>query len=348
MRRSLALVLAALTLAACSPDFAPASKVEKLRVLAIQAEPPEIDPAGIQTAALTSLVLRADDVPTPSRVTSVLHVACLPNPGNLSRPSPCVGLSQLADAIDFIRAAAPASCGPVPRPLPVFAGVEACRGGVCGPAALSGGGALPDAAITVEPTYWASLPPAAPERILGVQAVDLAFAVDATPDELAAPAGGLCANADLVTNLADLWGAREHVLSIKRVVIHGPDSPDAPNRNPAVAGILAGSTALLDPAAATTLAPGVFELAPVLPAGSAGAPEVYTKRDAAGAPLETAPEDWVYSWFSNAGELKDLNTRGSDTDRWTLVGQGPAKVVVVVRDLRGGTAWAVRDVMVAP
>jgi hypothetical protein len=201
--------------------------------------------------------------------------------------------------------------------------------------------------LTVEPDYLTSLAPGAPERILGVQGVVLAFAVDATPDELAAPAGG-CADADLLTNLAALWGQREHVLSIKRVPIHGPDSLDAPNRNPAVAGILAGATSLLDPAAATTLAPGVLELAPVLPAGPEGRPETYTKRDSVGAAIETVPEEWVYSWFSNAGELKDLNTRGSETDRWTLAGPGLAKVVVVVRDLRGGTAWAVRDVVAAP
>ena len=41
-----------------------------------------------------------------------------------------------------------------------------------------------------------------------------------------------------------------------------------------------------------------------------------------------------------------MRTRGSETERWTLTGAGVAQVVVVVRDLRGGTAWAVRDVVV--
>ena len=111
-------------------------------------------------------------------------------------------------------------------------------------------------------------------------------------------------------------------------------------------GILAGATPL-DPAAATSLAPGEHRLAPSLPAGPTGEPQVYTRRDASGAGIETVAEEWVYSWFSTAGELEDLHTRGSETDRWT-VGRGPARVAVVVRDLRGGTAWAVRDVVAGP
>jgi hypothetical protein len=59
------------------------------------------------------------------------------------------------------------------------------------------------------------------------------------------------------------------VLVQKRIVIRGPDSPDAPNQNPAVEGILAGAT-ILDPAAPTTLPPGELQLAPILPAGPAG------------------------------------------------------------------------------
>lgn len=113
-------------------------------------------------------------------------------------------------------------------------------------------------------------------------------------------------------------------------------------------GILAGAVTL-DPLAATTVAAGIVELAPVAAPGPAGAPEVYTKRDASGAGLETGPEQWVYSWFSTAGELEDLHTRSATApDRWTVWSSGPAKLVVVVRDLRGGTGWAVRDAILVP
>jgi len=130
-------------------------------------------------------------------------------------------------------------------------------------------------------------------------------------------------------------------------VIRGPDAlAGERNHNPAVTGILAGGVAL-DPDAATTFAPGETQLAPELPAGPGGQPEIYTRLDAAGAPVETVAEEWVFSWFATAGDLEDLHTRGADTERWTFDGaRGPVRVVVVVRDLRGGVGWAVRDVVV--
>ena len=351
-----AFVLATLlALAACSPTFDPASRVEKLRVLAVRAEPPELDPAGVETAALQSLVVRADFAAQPARTTTVVHLACIPAPGQVA-PSPCVMMASLADPAEVLAAAAPASCappaapGPGEAPPPVFAGVEACVDGACGPAALSGGGALPPAAVRVPSGYsFDALPASSPERILGTQIVVLALARDATPDELAAGAGGACPQADLLTRLAALWRTREHVLSTKRVPIRGPLAPDAPNRNPSVDGILAGAIPL-DPVGATTVAPGDVALAPILPAGAAGEPETYTKLDAAGQPIETAQEEWVYSWFSTLGDLDELHTRGAATEKWTVGGAAGtrAKVAVVARDLRGGTAWALRDVVVGP
>ncbi len=352
MRRSI-LVLAALAIAACSPEFDPASRIEKLRVLAIRAEPPEIDPT--ESSALTSLVLRADGAEA-ERTTTVVHLACIPDPREPARASPCTAFALLRDPAAAVADLARRSCdaGGVPegfRWAPVvLVGIEQCAAASCGPVASGDAAAYPPR-LGVPPAFdfpeaVAGAPPP-PERILGVQAVVLAFALDATPDELVAGAGTACPAGDVASNLAALWAAREHVLSTKRVAIRGPDSPDAPNRNPAVDGILAGATSL-DPAAPTPLAAGELELAPILPAGPAGEPELYTTRDASGAAIETGPEEWVYSWFSTAGELDDLHSRGAATDRWTVTSAGPAKVVVVVRDLRGGTAWAVRDVVVGP
>jgi hypothetical protein len=49
------------------------------------------------------------------------------------------------------------------------------------------------------------------------------------------------------------------------------------------------------------------------------------------------------------GDLDELHTRGAETDRWSSgFVRGPVRLAVVVRDLRGGTAWAVRDVVVRP
>jgi hypothetical protein len=339
-------VAAALAAAACSPEFEAASRIEKLRVLAVQAEPPELDPAG--AATLTTLVLRADFATAPARTTTVVHLACVPVPGD-PRPTPCVELANLLDPAAAIGDGARAACagtgvGSTPWPAVTLAGIEACVGTRCGPAS-SGEAALLPPRLTVPAGF--TFPPTGPERILGVQTVDLAFALDATPDELVAGVGTACPAADVAANLARLWAGREHVLATKRVVIGGPDAPAGErNHNPAVDGILAGGSPL-DPAAATTITGGVADLSPELPAGPAGEPEVYTKRDAAGAPLETVPEDWVSSWFATAGDLDELHTHGVDPDRWTFESvHGPVRLVVVVRDLRGGTAWAVRDVEV--
>lgn len=353
MRRSIVLA-AALGLAACSPEFDPASKIEKLRVLALRAEPPELDPAGVQTAALTSLVLRADDAAGARRTTTVVHLACVPVPGSPD-PTFCVMLANLRDPAVAIAAGARDACaaraavdpGVASSTWPAvdLAGFEVCQDGVCAPASV-GGTPLQPARLAVPPGL--AFPAAGPERILGVQAVVLAFAVDATPDELVAGVGTACPAGDVAGNLAALWASREHVLSTKRVTIRGPDATDAPNRNPAVAGIVAGAVPL-DPLAATTVTAGIVELAPLPAPGAAGSPEVYTKRDASGAAIETGPEQWVYSWFSTAGELEDLHTRSAtDPDKWTVWSSGPAKLVVVVRDLRGGTGWAVRDAILVP
>ncbi len=364
MNRSL-VVAAALALAACSPEFDPASRIEKLRVLAIRAEPPELDPAGLQTATLTSLVLRADFDAEPARTTTVVHLACLPLPG-VDAPSSCVLLAGLKDPAAFLAQFAPASCaggggggggGGLGMDLvpPVLAGVEVCAGGVCGPATLSGGAALPLPTVSVPARYFLDPPPEADATLLanqqrlGTQAVVLAFALDATPDELAAGSGGPCPEADAVTRLAELWSTREHVLSTKRVQIRGPQALDPANRNPAIAGITAGAATLDDPAILTTVAPGETWVAPLEAAGPEGIPETYRKLDANGDVIELAAEEWVYSWFSTAGELEELHTRGAETNRWSALARGTrAKIVVVVRDLRGGTGWAVRDVVFGP
>jgi len=354
MNRNLALAAAALATLACSPDFDPASKIDKLRVLAIQAEPPEIfppgDPSVAHTAALTSLVLRAEDFdPAAVHTTTVVYLACVPTPG-VPAPSPCVMLETLRDPTAMIGQAAAATCaGDTGASGIAFVGVEVCEGGTCGPA-VAGGTPLPSPELAVTTRVsrgFDALLPGAPERILGVQAEVLAFALDATPDELVADAGTTCPIGDIAARLSELWPAREHVLATKRVVIRGPEAVDAPNQNPAIDAMVAGVTTL-DPVAVTTIAGGAIPLRPDFDAARC---ETYTKLDAAGVPIETVREDWVFSWFSTAGEMDELHTHGATTDEWRVSGEPagtPALVAAVVRDLRGGTAWTVHRVRVTP
>jgi hypothetical protein len=364
MNRASTLPLALLAAAACSPDFDPASQVEKLRVLAVQAEPPEIAPppasgapAAPDRAALTSFVLRADFAADPGRETTVVYLACVPAPGD-STPSPCVLFAQLSDPAGVLAAAAGAACTAPPpgQPAPIaFAGVEVCRAPAvgswktCGAAVTSGGLTLPSPELAVPAGYgFDALPAGAPERILGVQAVVLAFAIDATPDELAAGPGACTAEA-LARRLAALWAERDHVLSVKRVLVRGPEAPDAPNENPAVDGIAAGG-ALLDPAAPASLPRASVTLAPVPPADADAMHQPYTELDAAGAPIRSTREKWVYSWFATAPELDDLHTADGGEERWDLAAAagGPAVVAAVVRDLRGGVGWTWAAVTIAP
>lgn len=368
MNRNLALAAAALAVLACTPDFDPASKIDKLRVLGVQAEPPEIappgDPSAAHTAAITSLVLRADFDADPARTTTIAYVACVPTPHDPAlgepEPTPCVALASLRDPTAALAGAAQTSCaapGPQMGPTPFFAGVEVCSRGTCGPAS-AGGTPLPSpelAVTTAVAQAFAQLPDGAPDRILGVQAVVLGFTLDATPDELVQGAGTMCPAGDVAARLAQLWPAREHVLSTKRVVIRGPEAPDAPNENPratsggpGVTGIKAGAVEL-DPAAATTLTGGALSLTPIVAPDAEL--ELYTKRDAAGTLIESTTEAWAYSWFSTAGDLDELHTHGTDPEPWTVSGAPggtPALVAVVVRDLRGGMAWQVRRVNVTP
>ncbi len=353
-----ALLLAALALAACSPDFDPASKIDKLRVLAVKAEPPEIAPGA--SAKLETLVVRADFASDPTRTTTLVYLACLPAPGDLV-PTPCVALASLADPTAALAAAAEASCSAPPAqgsvPPVAFAGAEECgpKGAACTPVQLAGTPLPP--ALAVPASYGFDAPPPTgsaeqlrQDRILGVQAVVLVFALEATADEIFAGATGPCPLASAAASFSSLWSSpeREHVLSVKRVLIRGPEAPDAPNLNPSFDGISAGG-ADLAAASATSLPARDVDLAPIGVEASLVQP--YTELDAAGAPIQTKTEEWVYSWFSTAGEMEDLHTRAPDPlERWKLTSSdaAPALVAAVVRDLRGGVAWQVREVALQP
>jgi hypothetical protein len=271
----------------------------------------------------------------------------VPVPGSAA-PTPCVTFDALGDVGALVAHVAATVCDAPPAgAAPFLAGVEACQAGACG-AAFAGGTALPHAELAAPAGYFdalAAADPGAPELILGVQAVILAFALDASPDELAQGAPTACPEGDVVAGLARLWPSREHVLATKRVTIRGPLAPDEQNENPIIEELVAGVTTL-DPAAATTVAGGTV---PLRATSTDADHQLYTKLDAAGLPIETAREEWVYSWFSTAGELDELHTAEGESDEW-IVGGTPdgarALVAAVVRDLRGGVGWAVREVRV--
>jgi hypothetical protein len=355
------LVPALLALAACGPDFDPASEVQGLRVLAVRAEPPELAPPGDASApsraALDTLVAHPAFPSQPGRAATVLHVTCTPKPGDPAASS-CTDLSELADPAALLGKADPASvCSTTPgRGVAggiTFSGLEACGLTGCSavtvrrePGVEGSEVALPAPAYELPGDFsFKDVPAGAPERILGLEVVDLALALDATPAELApttAVAGDCEALVAFMERFAAEWEARPHVATVKRIRVRGPNARSAPNANPVLSGIALGGVALPAPdAAPAPVTPGTeADLLPILPGNPETLRETYFRLDAAGEIIEPKQEDWTFSWFSTTGELDRLHTNdATEGDRYTAPATGDAVIWSVVRDLRGGVAW---------
>lgn len=371
-RLALAAASVAASLAACTPEFDPASEVRALRVLAVRAEPPELAPPGAASAAgaparaaIDSLVSHPAFASDPSRRATVLHLACTPSPGDPAA-TPCAALAALEEPAALLAAVrldeACAAPGLGVAGAVTFAGVEACGAAGCAPAALPGDPADPASAFALPaPSYevpaelgagLAALPAGAAERILGVEVVVLSLALDAPPEALApaaAPADACAALAAFAGAFGAAWEAHPHVASVKRLRVRGPDATDPPNRNPAFDGIALGRDPLPPPdLGAAPVAPGArADLLPLFLAPPA--PETYVRRDAAGAPIEARTEEWVFSWFATGGSLDELHTRSAtEAEPYTAPAADRALVHAVLRDLRGGVAWRSAAVQVEP
>jgi hypothetical protein len=361
--------LALLAAAGCTPKFDPASRVQELRVLAVRAEPPELAPAGDGSApsraALETLAGHPAFAADPAREIVVLHVACTPDPADPG-PSPCVRLASLSDPSQLLAGADPAAACTAPgvgkRGAITFSGLEACRRSGCAPVVVRRDPADPASEVALPaPAYelpadlsFDGYPAGAPERILGLEADDLALALDAAVADLApraAVADGCAALAAVAARFEAEWPGRPHVASLKRIRIRGPSAPSAPNQNPTVAGVTLGGKPLSAPGASpATIAPrAVADLLPVLPGDFATLRESYVRSDASGAFIERRQEDWTFSWFATGGDLDQLHTKDPAVpDAYTAPAAGPVVIWAVVRDLRGGVAWTVAEVDVTP
>ncbi|MGC3999563.1 MAG: hypothetical protein QM767_19810 [Anaeromyxobacter sp.] len=366
MRPTLPLVAAALLAAGCMPDLDPASEVTGLRVLAVRAEPPELAPGAAgapDRATLGALVVHPAFTAAPDRRATVLHVACTPVPGDPS-PSPCTQLTELADPVALLALVDPSQACAAPGTgaagAITLAGLEACGALGCepvvvlrDPADATSAVTLPAPGYALPAGYTLDLPAGNAQRVLGVQVVDLALALDAGPEALAPvePAADACAALLAVAErFGAAWASSEHVTALKRITVRGPDAPSPPNRNPELTGVTLDGRALPLPGQApASVAAGVEAgLLPVLPGDPDALREEYVRCDAAGRPIETRREDWTFSWFATAGELQHLHTYdATEADRYTAPGEGQVLVWAVVRDLRGGVAWRAAALEVA-
>lgn len=397
--RILHFCVVALVLAACSPEFSRSDKIDKLHLLALQAEPPEISPAAspndppsawprpADRAQLTSLVANQIHLAEPTHRSTVVYFACTPRPGDAGG-NPCLSFENLTDPSEMAAAGRaqgtdPGACaggqqGSDPALLGVgvvgaisLSGIEECDAAGCRPARLRMDANDPDSTIAMPaPTYvlpkefcFDVFAARAPERINGLVVTILAFVVDAPPEQLIPSIADPCTAAQqFFAKLNSLPEGQTRVTATKRILVRGPEATDAPNVNPSIPGIAAAGEPLSETDATTLQASKDIDLLPLLPVdcdGKALTPDEYlqsyTKHDADGALLETKTESWSYSWFTTAGTLKKAHTLKSDVvETWTTPGSadepipanGRVRLYAVVRDLRGGIAWTVRDVVV--
>jgi len=362
-------LLAAALGAGCAPDFTSPTQVTGLRVLAVRAQPPELAPpadgSAPARAVLGALVAHPAFAADAARRATVLHLGCTPSP-DPSVPSPCAALSELASpgsllgVADLAQACASPGLG-TPGAI-TFAGLESCGRDGCEPVQvrLDPDDARSAVALST-PAYelpaaldLAALPPGDPNRVLGLEAVDLALALDAPPADLAptSPAADGCqALRAVTTRFGELWDSRPHAVALKRIRLRGPDAVNAPNLNPALSAIgLAGAPLPSPGATPAPVSPGArLDLLPLLPADADSLRQTYVEVDAAGLPVRERREEWTYAWFTTAGELDDQYTRAAD-EAATLVApaSGTAVLWLVVRDLRGGVAFTAGAVRAGP
>lgn len=366
MRTHVAATLLAFTLlSACGPDFDGPEEIRSLRLLAVQAEPPELGAAAdgsgpswpATAAALRSLVAHPGFATPGGQRAVVLHLACTPAPGDLEA-TVCTQFSRLTDPdglVGLIDAAG--ACAAPGRGVPnaiTFSGLEACDRTGCAPFSVRRDPADATSSVALPPPSYAlpdgfalsALPPGHVQRVLGLDVVDVLLVLEATPDEVAPTAAmpdACSALQAVLQRIGEGWRSRPHVVAIKWMHVRGPDMPpeSAPNRNPALAGISFGGDALPAPGAApmTARVGQERDLLPVLPGPFTDLRERFQRFDTAARYVDTRDEEWGYSWFTTAGELDDARTNLWDEGLPFAPAPGPAMIWLVARDLRGGTSW---------
>jgi hypothetical protein len=367
--RPAAIVSAALLLAGCAPDFTEPTQVTGLRVLAVRADPPELAPpadgSAPARAGLGALVAHPDFATDGARRATVLHLGCTPS-ADPSVPSPCTAISELASpqallGLADLGSACTAPGLGVPGAI-TFAGLESCGQGGCQPLEVRLDPADPGSTVALPtPAYelpasldLSALPAGDPVRVLGLEAVDLALALDAAPEDLA-PAAAVpdaCqALGAAAARFAGLWETRAHVAALKRIRVRGPEAVNAPNRNPALSGIaLEGAPLPFPGAAPAQVSPGAeLALLPLHPGDPDLLRETFVEVDAAGLPVRELREELTWAWFTSAGELKDPYTRAPDESaELTAPASGAGQVWLVLRDLRGGMAFTAGTFQIVP
>ncbi len=352
---------------ACSDDFDPASKIDSFRLLAIQANPPEISKTQ-PTAQFTSLVVDSEHLSNPHRQSTVLYFVCLPNPNN-PLSNVCTKFEAMRDPVALVSGAMDntSQCNSEIKDGDSesdefngisFVGIEACDSAGCRDASVQLDNStsvvsLPKPEFTIPSDLkFDGFPSSSLLRYSGIQVVILAFAIDAAPEELISGSDYCQAMAQLPNRLKELQQNRTIVDSLKRIIIRGPDATDPPNENPILAGIRTR-----DANAPTTFsAKQEIEFLAQLPAeiDQNQLFQPYNRILEDGQSVELLHEEWSYSWFTTSGKFKDEITLSNpeNANKWTapdgsasypLPPSGHIRIFMVARDSRGGTAWTMHE-----
>lgn len=286
--RMLVSLLVLLMLFACSENpFPPQSLVERLRVLAVRADPPETDPFG--TVELTALVA---DPQGQGRALQFSWAVCL---------------------LEFGTEASDIECpGPDSYPLPG----EGPR------TTLS----LPDLLA------W-----------LVEKGIDLEQ-MDELPEDMRPAEIPLYVGFEVTAG-----GLRpETTRAVKRVTVR-IESQEEPNQNPVLEGLLVNGVAVTD----DPMQIGSHPKVTLTPVADENTRQTYLRQGE----QEERLEDFLFAWYSTAGEFKsrrtilEVDNRGNrlDENEWDLPGQaGPVTLWLVVRDGRYGTDWLELRFEIAP
>ena len=277
--------------------------VDTLRVLGVQAEPPELAP--LERAALEVLAYDPAEAPL-----GYLWLTCDPllDPDpEAPAYTPCQSAAAVSDPSEvgglFSAGAA--------RPLSLD---------LASPQAqwrppLDEQGAPVD--------LFAPLAPADPRRQRGVAVTVMVLVapLEALQALIADPSG------------ADLSQV-EAVVAVKRLVL---SESTAPNQNPQLAGLSVGGVSAEPTLPLPLIAGAQVELVATLSPGSAEQ-YLHTEPDGGESLREERP---VLSWFTTTGRLGSQRTKAGDPNLFEAppLGTPPPRLWVVARDGRGGTQW---------
>jgi hypothetical protein len=324
----LGLVFLASTAAAsgCGNDFAPYNRLGSLRVLAVQSEPAA--PFTNETATLTPLVF----TPTPTLDPTLTYAwSWCPIPGSANAGYPC------AITYDQLTLALPAAQAATIPPFDL--------------------GAQPTA------TFPNTIDPAVLTAICGGTA-----GVPISPD----CTGGFPIQITLtVTTYTDTGAVNDSVITVDTIRLRFTPTAtlnpavlglDQPNANPVLADLTATVPAGGTPASVLDTAPPVTlprdvetTIAALLPGDQTDATpqaESYTGTDDQGN-VGTIRERLIFTWFVESGDTHDRRTDFIDgtipltqaqQTTWTPAvtkdyPAGTARLLVVLRDSRGGVGW---------